>query len=263
MIPYIDTHAHLNMVKQRGIPVEERITELFAAGFAGIIDIGTVADDLPGRLETFRGFEKVRFSGGIWPSAQAIAGRYEALAQLEAHLDAAPQGRVIAVGECGLDRSHNTPENGADLQAEGELLELQLDLARRKGLPVIIHSREAARETAAILALRAAGLGVLIHCFSYGAEEARIFLDMGCFLSFAGNATYKNAHAIREALRFAPIDRLLLETDAPYLAPMPHRGKPAEPGMVEHTYGLAAELRGIPIEELAAQVVQNVSAFFG
>jgi TatD DNase family protein len=170
------------------------------------------------------------------------------------------------VGECGLDRHWNTAEAGADPAAgwrgEGELLDLQLDLAERLGLPVIIHSREAAAETAAILARRPAFRGV-IHCFSYGVSEARTFLNMGCYISFAGNLTYKNAPEIREALKYVPPDRLLLETDSPYLAPVPHRGKPGEPGMVAETYTLAAELRKADPDELLERVGGNVRELFG
>jgi TatD DNase family protein len=102
----------------------------------------------------------------------------------------------------------------------------------------------------------------VIHCFSYGAAEARTFLDLGYHLSFAGNLSYKNARNLREALCFTPPDRLLLETDAPFLAPVPHRGKPSHPGMVAETYALAAELRGISLPSLAAQVSGNALSLF-
>jgi TatD DNase family protein len=169
---------------------------------------------------------------------------------------------VVAVGECGLDRHWNTAASGVDPAAEGELLELQLDLAERRGLPVIIHSREAAAETAAILARYRAVRGV-IHCFSYGISEARTFLDLGYYISFAGNATYKNAREIREALEYVPPDRLLMETDAPYMAPMPYRGKPGEPGMVAETYALAAELRKTAPDTLLEEIAGNVENIFG
>jgi TatD DNase family protein len=94
-------------------------------------------------------------------------------------------------------------------------------------------------------------------------EEARIFLDLGYHISFAGSLTFKNARKLREALPFVPPDRLLLETDAPYLAPVPHRGKPADPGMVAETYALAAELRGISLQALAAEIAENVKKLFG
>jgi TatD DNase family protein len=262
MYPYFDTHAHLAMLASRGIPAETRIPELFGLGFDGIIDVGTEAGDLAGRIRGFGHLEKVRFSAGIWPSPEAITAREEGIRRLERELEAAPPRLVVAIGECGLDRHHNTRESGRAGGEEGELLEMQLDLARRRGLPVIIHSREAAAETAAVLA-KYPGLPGVIHCFSYGKAEATRFLDLGYHISFAGNLTYKNAHPLREALPRIPPDRLLLETDAPYLAPMPHRGQSAEPGMVAETYALAAELRNTTQEDLIRQIRKNILNLFG
>jgi TatD DNase family protein len=141
-------------------------------------------------------------------------------------------------------------------------MEMQLELARRLKLPVIIHSRDAPGETAEILGRYTDVRGV-IHCFSYGGAEITAFLDMGHFISFAGNLTYKNADALRDACKAVPGDRLLLETDCPYLAPVPFRGKPADPGMVEENYKLAAELRGISVMALAEQITANVKELFG
>lgn len=260
MLPFIDTHAHLSMLAGRGIEPAERLTGLFAEGFGGIIDIGTMAGDLPGRIEAFSRFEKVRFSAGIWPHTEAIAGRFEQAALLETRLKAAPRPLIAALGECGLDR-HRNPEEAINPGEERELFELQLGIAKRMDLPVIVHSRDAPAETAEALSgfpeVRA-----VIHCFSYGPAEVRTFLDMGCHISFAGNLTFKNAGNLREALALVPKDRLLLETDSPFLAPVPHRGKSAEPGMVEHVYLLAAEIRKIPVETLAEQVLQNARKFF-
>jgi TatD DNase family protein len=103
----------------------------------------------------------------------------------------------------------------------------------------------------------------VIHCFSYGKEEARVFLELGYHISFAGNLTYKNAYTLRESLPFVPGDRLLLETDSPYLAPVPHRGKPADPGMVAATYVLAAELRGVSPVAMGERIAGTVEKLFG
>ncbi|MFP3043707.1 TatD family hydrolase [Treponema primitia] len=271
----IDTHAHLSMLDeydarfsaQRGIPptfpsTETRINELFASGFGGIIDIGTQAEDLPGRIAAFSRFERVRFSAGLWPDPENIAGRRERASQLEAHIAAAPPGLVVAVGECGLDHHQELPPGTElDKAGEAELLEMLLDLAGRLKLPIIIHSRDAPGETAAILAGHPEVRGV-IHCFSYGKDEARSFLDLGYYISFAGNLTYKNAPNLREALPFVPQDRLLLETDSPFLAPVPHRGKPANPGMVAENYTLAAELRGISQKALGERIAENAENLF-
>jgi TatD DNase family protein len=160
-----------------------------------------------------------------------------------------------------LDRFHNRGDAGLG-RAETELFELQLQLALELDLPVIVHSRDAAQETLEVLQRYPSVRGV-IHCFSYGKDESRLFLDSGWYLSFAGNVTYKNAENLREALRFVSEDRLLLETDSPYLSPVPHRGKSATPQMVEVTYRFAAELRGLPVERLAESVRINGSKLFG
>ena len=259
---FIDTHAHLSLLPRGTLPREAGIARLFRGGFRGIIDIGTEAEDLSGRITAFARFDRIRFSAGIWPSKASIAERERLIPRLEQHIIAAPQGRLIAIGECGLDRHHNRQETGADLPGERELLERQLDLAQRLKLPIIIHSRQSAEETREILSRYPEVHGV-IHCFSYGIPEARSFLQLGYYLSFAGTLTYKNAQGLREALQFVPLDRLLLETDAPYLAPQRFRGKPAEPGMVAETYHLAAALREIPLEALQAAIIKNVRALFG
>jgi TatD DNase family protein len=271
----IDTHAHLSMLDdfyarfsaQQGTPGEfpgtaALINGLFAEGFGGILDIGTQAGDLPERIALFSRFERVRFSAGLWPDPENIAGRRELVPQLEAHIAVAPPGLVAAVGECGLDHHQELPP-GTELDKAGEteLLEMLLDLAGRLALPIIIHSRDAPEETAVILA-RHPGVRGVIHCFSYGKDEARKFLDLGYYISFAGNVTYKNAPKLREALLFVPQDRLLLETDSPFLAPVPHRGKPANPGMVVENYTLAAELRGIGLIALGEQIAENAENLF-
>jgi TatD DNase family protein len=271
----IDTHAHLSMLdefnarfnaRKEGSPAfvgAAALTQgLFDAGFGGIIDIGTEAEDLPARLAAFSRFERVRFSAGLWPDPDNIARRRELVPHLERHIADAPAGLVVAVGECGLDHHQELPA-GTELDKAGEreLLEMLLDLAERRNLPVIIHSRDAAEETAAALA-GFPGVRAVIHCFSYGVAEARTFLDLGCHISFAGNLTYKNARNLREALCFVPPDRLLLETDAPFLAPVPHRGKPSDPGMVAESYALAAELRDLSLHSLAARISENVKRLF-
>jgi TatD DNase family protein len=255
-----DTHAHLSFLDEHGIDGGKCAAALFGAGFAGIIDIGTVAGDLGGRIRTFSSFAKegkLRFAAGIWPWKTAIAKTMEQIALLEREIDAAPEGFVAAVGECGFDRREN-PEAGG---AERALLEAQLDLALRKRLPVIIHSREAPVETMETLAAFP-GLRGIIHCFSYTGVEARTFVDMGYAISFAGNITYKNAHKLRDALQNVPLDRLLLETDSPYLAPVPYRGKAAHPGMLLETYRCAAALLEIDIEELKEILKNNAEAIF-
>lgn len=262
MFPYIDTHAHLSMLEERGIETEALLDSLFRSDFGAIIDIGTVADDLASRHGRFKGYERVRFSAGIWPEQDAIRSVESEMEKLEKSIAQAPAGAVVAVGECGLDRHWNTVDGGADIDGERHLFEAQGRLALRLGLPLIVHSRDAAEETASAIGA-VSGVRGVIHCFSYGIDEARRFLDLGFYISFAGTVTYKNAQAQREAARFVPKDRLLLETDSPYLAPTPHRGKPAHPGMVEHTYRFIAEIRNEEEAALVETVAENTQRLFG
>jgi TatD DNase family protein len=262
MLPYTDTHAHLSLLAERGIDPIARIKELAAAGFGSVMDVGTGADDLPGRLAAFSSLPNVRFTAGIWPGTEAIRERSKVLAALRAAIDRADKGLLVAVGECGLDRHWNKADDGADLEGELELFVEQVLLARELGLPIVIHSRDAAEETADALASVPGTRGV-VHCFSYGKEEARRFLDLGLHVSFSGTVTYRNAAALREAAAFVPEDRLLLETDAPYLAPRPFRGRSAEPGMIERTYDAVAAARGITPQRLAETVAANAATLFG
>lgn len=264
MLSYIDTHAHLSMLgNDEGRP-GGGLEDLFGSGFGAVLDVGTKADDLPARLEAFGRFPGVHFSAGVWPSAEAIARRAELVAELEARIDAAvlAGARLAAVGECGMDRRWNVPAEGSDAEGEAELFAAQAAAAKKRGLALIVHSRDAAAETADVLK-SVAGVRGVIHCFSYGREEARTFLDLGFFISFSGVATYPKADGLRDAARYVPQDRILLETDAPYLAPSPLRGKPCRPSMIAHTYRAVAELRGVGEEDLVGTVAANAKALFG
>jgi TatD DNase family protein len=275
----IDTHAHLSMLAQRGIDTETKLAELFGKGssnpassgnvpgkLTGIIDISLSPGDLSARIEGFSRFSRIRFASGLWPHRLSIQHRNELVPALENDITSSPPGLVCALGEFGLDHHWNGDDHGGggspDLAGERELMEMQLELARRLKLPVIIHSRDAPEETAGILGRYGDVRGV-VHCFSYSRAEAKMFLDMGYFISFAGNLSYKNAGGIRDACMAVPAGRLLLETDCPYLAPVPFRGQPADPGMVEENYRLAAELRKTSVEALKEQIALNVKELFG
>ena len=271
---FVDTHAHLSGLAKRGMDTHQILHGLFAEGFAGIIDISLEPGDLQNRMEEFSGYPKVRFASGLWPHAASIANRKKLVEELKRDILACSsslavqQGndplRICALGEFGLDHHWNSEDHDGktDSAGERELMEMQMEAAQRLCLPVIIHSRDAAEETAQIL-FRYPQVRGVVHCFSYGPEEAKTFLGLGYYISFAGNITYKNAGIIQDACKVVPADKLLLETDCPYLAPVPHRGKPAHPGMVEECYKKAAEIRGTDIETLTAQITENVKALFG
>ncbi len=243
----------------------------------------------------------VHFSCGLWPDGEVIANRAEtvgrlaedlkAMKALAAERKAANGGGVAlaALGECGLDRYWNGAEapgrlaalaaaeagtavasddgpGTEDLAAEEELFAMQLDLAKAESLPVIVHSRDAFAPTEAIIRNSGLSRGV-IHCWSYGIPEARAFLDLGYHISFPGNVTWPKKEADRERvaelLRFVPRDRLLLETDAPYLTPAPHRGKVNTPYLVRHVYERVAAALDMDVSALSLLVWENSVSLFG
>jgi len=258
-----DTHAHLSGLSERGIDPRQILNDLFSSGFAGIIDISLEPKDLGSRVKDFSMYKQVRFASGLWPWPASIENREIRVEELKQAVLNVKNSELCALGEFGLDHNWNGEgkEGTSDLEGERELMEMQMVLARELNLPVIIHSRDAAKETAEVLKSYPQVRGV-VHCFSYGSEEAKTFLDMGYYISFAGNLTYKNALNIQDACKLVPNDRLILETDCPYLAPVPHRGKPSHPGMVEEVYKKAAELRRVNIKEMSEQIKANVKTLF-
>jgi TatD DNase family protein len=253
----IDTHFHSLVMKQKGLDPGELLASAFGAGLRAAIDIGTRADDLAERLALVRDFPEVFMAAGVYPS-YSVEGDLPALVErLEGEILGC--GRpLVGIGECGIDLHWDY----APAARQQELLHLQIELANRLGLPVIIHNREADGEVLEVLRLRPPEAGGVLHCYSSGGDVLSGFLDAGMYVSFAGNLTYKNARDIQEAARRVPLERVLFETDSPYLAPVPLRGKPNHPALVVHTYRLFAELRGIDPEDLVIQVRSNAAALF-
>jgi TatD DNase family protein len=166
---------------------------------------------------------------------------------------------VIAVGETGLDYFRSTGD--VEWQRDRFRRHIQASIALKK--PLIIHTRQANDDTLAIMQSEAASrVGGVMHCFTEDWQMAKRALDLGFYISFSGIVTFKNAEQIQETAKQVPLDRMLVETDAPYLAPQPHRGKPNEPGYVRHTAEFIAKMRGISLEELAAQTTQNFYHLF-
>ncbi|MCE1196144.1 TatD family hydrolase [bacterium] len=268
---FTDTHAHLALVEERlGRVVVEAVLERYAeAGAAAeggrsgagavsapfIVDIGVNPGDLAPRLAGFGAYPFLRFAAGLWPGRESLGDPEAALAALAADL-ASP--RCAALGECGLDYHHME----ASERAQIELFEAQAAMAAQAGLPLLVHSREAFADTLAVAGGVAGKIPVVIHCFGYGAREAAAFLECGCHLSFAGNLTYRKSDGLREALAAAPSDRILFETDSPYMNPMPHRGKPSTSLDLARTMAAAAEIRGVALEELAAAAQANAIRIF-
>ena len=262
---YTDTHAHLSFCKQRIgfqklFSLLDRYDELWRSSVdlpkPFIVDVGTEAGDVSSRLGAFGRYSWLKFSAGIWPSRAALEHQDESLIRLK---DDCNSERISAVGECGLDYFHMAGSRDAQIR----LFEKQIEVARERKLPLIVHSRDAFDDTFSVLKAGATSLKVIIHCFSYSPAEAEQFLSLGFYLSFAGNLSYRNAPQLREALCKVPDSRLLLETDAPYLNPEPLRGKPATSADIVRTYEIAAGLRNSTSEKLAEIVQQNAETIFG
>jgi TatD DNase family protein len=242
----IDTHAHL------GDDAREVIDRARAAGVTRIVTVATTLDGARQALELADAHDGVYASLGIHPH-EAATFDLSRLGELQALLD---HPRVLAVGETGLDYFRDY----APAAAQQELFDAQLKLARDAGKPVVIHTRAADDDTRARLEAHD-GL-VILHCFS-SEPLLEPALEHGWYASFAGNVTYKNAYDLRAAARRVPADRLLVETDSPYLAPQAVRGRRNEPAYIAHTYEGLAEARGTSVAELVAQVDANADAVFG
>jgi TatD DNase family protein len=242
----IDTHAHLG---------DDAADVIERARLAGVSRIVTVATTLAGAHQALTLAEEhdgVYAALGIHPHEAASFDTAE-LIELRALL---AEPHVVAVGETGLDYFRDY----APADAQQRLFDAQLALARETGKPVVIHTRAADDDTRARL-LEHQG-HVILHCFS-SEPLLEPALERGWYVSFAGNVTYKNAYDLRAAARRVPADRLLAETDSPYLAPQAVRGRRNEPAYVAYTYAVLAEARGVEMEDLIAQLDANANAVFG
>jgi len=268
----IDTHAHLDSYARQGI-LEEVIGRAQRAGVGEIIAIGTGADDWSfNRDQALAHPRTIHYTVGLHP--RAVDEKWEAsIAQIggfwgsgSVEGGAVADLRPVALGECGLDRFH-LPKDAAEADRifswQGAAFAAQLALARRLGCPVVVHSRGAF--SSCVEMIEASGVDwsrVVFHCFSEGPDEIRELNRRGARGSFTGILTYKNAESVRAAALAQGLDRLMVETDAPYLAPVPHRGKTNEPAFVRQTAEFAAGLFGVPVGELADRTTANARAFF-
>jgi TatD DNase family protein len=250
----IDSHAHLEM-EQFDADRDEVIERAAVAGLTAIITVGTTIPDCQKAAALARLHPQVYAAVGIHPhEVKGIdAGTYDVLRAL------ARQEKVIAIGEIGLDFFYDHSPREVQLRRFAE----QLDLALELDMPVIVHDREAHAETLRILQQRKGRLRGVLHCFSGDAEMARECLEMGFYLSVAGPVTYKKADQLREVAREIPAERLLIETDAPYLAPQPWRGKRNEPAYVVETARCLAQIRGVSAQELERLTEENARRLFG
>lgn len=292
---FSDTHFHYRtMTTDRDVNGIEVLEEMARRNCKFGLDIGTKADDLLERqsllekeiaqIHDYKLADKVRdflyFSAGIWPDVDSIHNRFECMKKLEEQIKAAGEQeqdilhrKVVAIGEGGID--HHWNPSGVDgrcesdfdqktYEGERELFEMQLELSRKMDMPYIVHSRDGFEDTLDCIKNIGWNKGI-IHCYSYGLEEAKAFLDLGWYISLSGSVTYTKKAKLaemEEMIRYIPEDRLLCETDAPYLAPVPERGTVNTPVKVEHTYNFVAKARSIEVEKLWETVDKNIEKLF-
>lgn len=252
----IDSHGHLTHARFRD-DLPEVLSRARTAGVEACVTIGTGVEDASRARALARahpGF--VHATAGLDPfSAHEAGDRFdEAFAELEALL---AEGGFVALGEIGLDYHYDLDPR----PAQAERFERQLDLARRLALPVVIHVRDAHDDMAAILGDHSEVRGV-IHSFTGGPRDAARYLDLGWHLAFNGVVTFRSAPEVRESARLTPADRLLVETDAPYLAPVPHRGRRCEPAHVADTVAALAVLREDAPGRLGVATARNACRLF-
>jgi TatD DNase family protein len=251
----IDTHCHLTFepLDRDVAGVVERSRE---AGVTGWVTVGTSLEDSRKAVELAGRYANMYAAIGIHPH-EAHAADDAAMGELKR---LASGGKVVAVGETGLDLHYNFSKQ----PDQRRVFIAHLEMARELNLPVIIHSREAFDETIEILDGHGKGLvGVVFHCYSGTAEQAKSLLGRGYYLSFTGVVTFKNAQVTRDAVKVVPLDRLMVETDSPYMSPEPVRHiKPNEPALIVHTARFMADLKGISLEELAGRTTEAARRFF-
>lgn len=257
-----DNHTHLE-IADGALPlsVAEHLDRAASVGVAGAVQVGTDVATSRWSAEVAAREPRLLAAVALHPNE---APELDAAGELDAALavidELAGEPRVRAIGETGLDY-YRTGEEGRGAQVRS--FEAHIGIAKRHGLALQIHDRDAHDDVVAILRRVGAPERTVFHCFSGGEELARIAADEGWYCSFAGNVTFKNAENLREALRVVPRDRILVETDAPYLTPAPLRGRPNAPYLVPHTVRFMAEVLGAPLDELCAELASNTVRVYG
>ena len=251
----VDSHCHLNydgLVEHQS----EVLARARAAGITAFLNISTRQKEWNAVVATAEREPDVWASIGIHPhEAEQHADLGEA-----ALLEATAHPRVIAIGESGLDYYYDK----SDRAVQRALFRTHIAVSRQTGLPLIVHTRDAEDDTVTILAeeMEKGAFPALIHCFTASADFGRKVLELGLTISLSGIVTFKNAKDLQSFASEIPEDRLLVETDSPFLAPVPHRGKTCEPAFVRNTANFVAQLRGEPVEQLAANTTRNFYALF-
>lgn len=252
----IDSHSHIQDIEFAD-DLEAVLSRAQAAGVEKIIVVGGAGDlsSNAAALELANSYPGLYATIGMHPhDAKEVDD--EAFQRMEA---LARNPKVVAVGESGLDFYYDHSPR----QVQIDLFCRFIQMARQRRLPLVVHVRDAYREASEIIKREGKGdLRGVIHCFTGDYDAAREFLDLGFYLSFAGIITFKNADTLREVVRKLPLDRILIETDSPYLAPVPHRGKRNEPSFVRYVAETLTQVKGVPLEEVAQATTENARKLF-
>ncbi|WP_449538318.1 TatD family hydrolase [Ferdinandcohnia sp. Marseille-Q9671] len=251
----IDTHAHLNAIQYQD-DLEEVIERAQKEGVTTIVVVGFDRETITRAIELAEQYEFIYATVG-WHPVDAIDMTDEDLQWIE---ELCSHPKVVALGEMGLD--YHWDKSPKDIQKE--VFRKQIALAKKVKLPIIIHNREATADIIEILEEEnAREVGGIMHCFTGSVEVAKQCMDMNFYISFGGPVTFKNAKKPKEVAVEIPLDRLLIETDCPYLTPHPFRGKRNEPSYVKYVAEQLAELKGVSFEEIAQKTTDNAKRFFG
>ncbi|MCX8085936.1 MAG: TatD family hydrolase [Rhodocyclaceae bacterium] len=254
MTPFVDSHCHLDFPELKA-QLPGVLAEMEKQGVGWALCAGVTLERFPAMLDIVREDWRLFAAVGVHPDTEALAQEPD----IETLVTLAQDPKVVAIGETGLDYFRLK----GDLEWQRERFRTHIRAARACGKPLIIHTRAAAVDTLRILEEEGANeVGGVFHCFTETHEVAQRALELGFYISFSGIVTFKNAAALKEVAKAVPLDRLLIETDAPYLAPVPHRGKTNQPAWVRHVAEEIARLREQPLEEIAQATTNNFFNLF-
>lgn len=252
---FVDSHCHLDKLNYDDlhISVEDVINKAKQANVTELLSVGVTLDSFPNMLEMIEPFENVYASCGVHPLDVESAFSLDTLHKYASH------NKVVAIGETGLDY-HYKPETAA---LQKERFEQHVDLAVELNKPLIIHTRNARADTLDILRKGGADkCGGVIHCFTEDLAFADAALDLGFYISISGIVTFRQATELKEVVKTLPLDKLLIETDSPYLAPVPHRGKENQPAYVVEVAAYIAQLKSCSLSEVAQKTTRNFRNLF-
>lgn len=248
----VDTHCHLQDLDDP----DAAYTRAREAGVVGLVCVGADVERSVAAIDIAGRFDGVWATAGLHPHDAATVGGVEALDELVARH--AGEERLVAVGECGLDYHYdNSPRD-----VQRDVFRAQIAMAARYDLTLVVHTREAWDDTFDVLGRERLPERIVFHCFTGGKREAQRCLETGAWLSFSGIVTFGSANQVREAAAACPPDRLLVETDSPFLAPVPHRGRPNEPALVAVVADMLCDVRSVPADQLRPVLADNARQAF-